>query len=159
MPNMCDALDNWNHMTSDNKLEALQDLLANMANDYDVPVPEVVSGVPDFPQTPEDDSNKAAAFDPDTNTIYINENLVNAGDPKEALDEAAHEFGHELFNENFADENTQPGESEAYADANASQLLDEMNDYCNDPPPPQSPGDPDAGVGDWNLPPQDTANV
>jgi Zn-dependent peptidase ImmA (M78 family) len=149
---MCDKIDNWEHMTPDNKVDAVQDLVAHMAEDYDVPVPQVVSGIPDFPQTPEDDSQKSAAYDPETNTLYINENIIAEHDANHALDEAAHEFGHELFDQNFRDENTQPGESEDYADAYKEQLRDEIDDYCDNPPPPQSPGDPDEGLGDWNVP-------
>jgi Zn-dependent peptidase ImmA (M78 family) len=152
MAGMCDKIENWDHMTPDNKLDAVQDLVAHMADDYDVPVPEVVSGVPDFPETPEDDSEKAAAYDPDSNTIYINDNLINDKDPNEALNEAAHEFGHELFDQFWRDENTQPGDSEDYADMYKDALRDELDDYCDNPPPPQSPGDPDDGMGDWNLP-------
>lgn len=155
MAGMCDKIDNWEHMTPQNKLDAVQDLLAHMANDYDVPVPQVVSGVPDFPETPEDDSEKSAAYDRDTNTMYINEDIIRDPDPDGALDEAAHEFGHELFDQYFRDENTQPGESDDYVDQYAEQFRDELDDYCKNPPPPQSPGQPDEGLGDWNLPPDD----
>ena len=152
---MCDKLDSWEHMTPDNKLDAIQDFVAHMADDYGVPVPQVVSGVPDFPQTPEDDSQKAGAYDPDSNTLYINENLIHDPDSDAAMHEAGHEFAHELFDENYRDENTPPGDSEAYAQEYADQMKEEMEDYCDNPPPPQSPGQPDSGLGDWNLPPDD----
>lgn len=156
---MCDKFENWNHMTDANKLDALQDAMAHMSADYDLPMPEVVNGVPDFPQTPEDDSNKAAAYDPDTNTIYINDTLIHEGSAEDAIREAAHEFAHEMFHDAWEDENTQPGESEDYADAYTEELKDEIDDYCNEPPPPQSPGTPDDGPGDWNLPAEDMAHA
>ena len=152
MSSMCDKRDNWEHMIPANKVDAIQDFVAHMADDYDVPVPEVVSGVPDFPNTPEDDSQKAAAYDPDTNTLYINENVIRDSDPDQAMHEAGHEFAHELFDEYIRDENTQEGDSEDYADQYADQMQDEMEDYCDNPPPPQSPGEPDDDLGDWNLP-------
>ncbi len=155
MSSMCDKLDNWEHMIPNNKLDAIQDFVAHIADDYNVPVPEVKSGVPDFPETPEDDSQKAGAYDPNTNTLYINENLIQDPDSNEAMHEAAHEFGHELFDQYVRDENTEEGDSEDYATYYADGLQDAMEDYCNNPPPPQSPGQPDEGPGDWNLPPDD----
>jgi len=181
---MCDKFENWNRFTEANKLDALQEAAARMADDYDVPWPEVKSGVPDFPETPEDDSQKAGAYDKDSNTIYINENLVNDPDPQKAIDEIGHEFAHELYNNDWYDEDNPQGSSEEFADAYKDDFADEINDKCG-PKPPQSPGtssDDDQGdddvdeeedgpgddpnkpkeeskPGDWNLPAGDDADV
>ena len=172
---MCDKFENWRMFSEANKLDALQEAAVRMADDYDVPWPEVQSGVPNFPDTPEDDSNKAAAYDRDTNTIYINENVVNDPDPQQALHELGHEFAHELHREGWTDPDNPLGSSEDFADAYADDLQDEINDHCG-PKPPQSPGespddddepddegDDDAPPdrpprkGDWNLPPDGVA--
>ncbi len=177
---MCDKFERWPMYSEHNKLDALQEAAARMAEDYDVPMPEVKSGVPDFAETPENDSLKSGAYDRDTNTIYINENIVNDPDHSKALDELGHEFAHELHNEGWIDEDHPEGSSEDFADAYADDFADEMEAQCG-PKPPQSPGvqdaddddadeeeegggDPDRPPpnrenkpGDWNLPSGDTS--
>lgn len=150
---MCDKFENWAHMSDANKLDALQDAMAHMAEDYDLPMPEVVNGVPDYPETPEDDSLKAGAYDKESNTIYINDHLLHTGTAEEAMYELGHEFAHEMFKEAYATPDTKPGESEAYADQYAQELADEIADYCK-PKPPQSPGGDDEDDDDWDLPPE-----
>ncbi len=136
---MCDKFENWRMFSHPNKLDALQEAAIRLAEDYGVPWPEVKSGVPDFPETPEDDSQKAAAYDPDTDTIYINENLINDPDPQQALHELGHEFAHEMHKEGWFDEDHPDGSSEEFADAYGDDYTDEMNAKCR-PKPPQSPG-------------------
>ncbi len=165
---MCDALENWENLTRDNKLEAVQDLLAHMASDYDVPVPEVRQGVPDLPDTPKDESTNAGAYDADNNVLYLNENLLNAANSSDqAMSVAGHEFAHELYASQVDDEEYDSKASEDYAQTYGDQMRDEIADYCKNPPPPQSPGAPDSGgdgdgdgdgeeeggPGDWNLVP------
>ena len=138
---MCDKFERWQMYSEHNKLDALQEAAVRMADDYDVPWPEVKSGVPNFPDTPENDSLKSGAYDPDTNTIYINENLVKDPDHSKALDELGHEFAHELYREDWIDEDHPDGSSEEFADAYADDFSDEMEAKCG-PKPPQSPGTP-----------------
>jgi hypothetical protein len=161
----CEKLKNWDALTKAERLDLFQDMLARMANDYDVPVPEAVIGAPpDNPETPQDESTLPAGYDPSTNEMYFN-NLSEwtyKDDPSSLFHSAGHEFAHELFDENYAegyDLTTAEGrkefndDSEAYADEYENQLGEEVDDHCNETPPPQSPGTPDTGNEPWELPP------
>jgi hypothetical protein len=150
----CKELKNWPDLNRDERVDLLQDMLARIANDYDVPVPEIVLGPsPDNPETPENESDLPAAYDGSNNKMYFNRlsEWTFKDDPAALLNSAGHEFAHELFDENFAgdyDLSTAEGraefnkDSEDYADSYEDMLADEIDDECA-PPPPQSPGQPD----------------
>jgi hypothetical protein len=150
----CEDLKNWGDLDRDQRADLMQDLLARIAIDYDVPVPELVLGpAPDNPETPQNEADLPAAYDAANNVMYFNRlsEWTFKDDPSELLTSAGHEFGHELFDETYSgnyDLSTPEGRqelndaSEQYADSYENMLADEIKDGC-DPEPPQSPGEPD----------------
>jgi hypothetical protein len=147
MASLCEKLKYWDALLPDERQALVQQLLDRMAADYKLDKsPTLVKGaVPDIPETPEDDSLKLAAYDPDKNTMYVNHTLFMKPDSAAVFREVGHEFAHALYNDVFgasyaADPKGYRKASEEFADAYEKQFAGELGHYCKDPPPPQSPG-------------------
>jgi hypothetical protein len=159
----CDARDRWRELTQQERLEALRELFTRLADDYEVPPPDVERGpAPDNPLTPQNESTLPAAYDPETNTIFIHQTGDNFD---QVLQNAGHEFAHEMFNDLFGityDKDSSDeledfnSDSEDFAvseqDAFASDLEDECEGDFS-----ESPGESDSKPGDWNMPPENYA--
>lgn len=156
----CEARDNWGKLTQQERLDALRDIISRLADDYEIPPPDVERGpAPDNPLTPEDESQLPSAYDAASNTIFLNQ---TGGDFDQVLQNTGHEFAHEMFNELFGDMydkdstdglKTFNNESEDFAAGEQDGYASDLEDECEGDFK-ESPGKSDSGPGDWNMPPE-----
>lgn len=151
----CAAIKDWSDLLPDEKRETAEDLAARMFDEFGLPIPNVVMAAPeDLPNTPEDESQYRASYDPDTNELRIHPDLWD--DYGSVSEEMGHEFAHSIFRDLFGDDADADSpewkkDSEDFADSFGDIFGEMLEDFC-EPQPPQSPGEPDDNGPDWNLP-------
>jgi len=145
----CEKYDHYDKLTPDNRLDVLRDFVNEFADAHEMDRPDVVAGEqPDDPGTERDESQAAAWYDPNTNTIGFHPDFLGEGDGDAALNSAGHELAHAQVNDWFGEEPDFNSDewhdaSEWYADLFADSYTDDLKDQCNDDPPPESPAEPD----------------
>ena len=151
---ICDSMDRWSQPGNGygDRLADVRDWVKEESDEWGIDKPSVqVGAVPD-----EDGNRHYAGYDPETNTITIDPELLREPDlhpPDEVYNSVAHEMGHAMQHQYYVDdidEEMDKDERERDADDFADAYSDYWDDQCNDSDDAESvPGN---DFGDWNLP-------
>lgn len=165
---LCAFRDGWDSDSKYARFQQTKDWIEATADDWGIDEPDVVRAPP--PGHPE----RRAAYDPATDTLYLNPDLFEDGrDVDDALDSAGHELRHAhqyaVYDEygDWGDTDFDQALREEDADAFGEAFMDAVEDACDDEGAESAPGDlspadrareergePASPAGDWNLPPE-----
>lgn len=137
----CDDWQNWDSLSPEEKEQFLNDLIADAADQFGIPTPDVNYG---------DAGGSMGEYDADTGEITIDPSAEGESgyaqfdDAAEVADTAFHETVHAAHDYYYGEDADTYG-SEEEADDLSDDMVDELNDEC-DPPP--YPGEGGGGNGD-----------